>query len=81
MIADKSGDVEVISPPPGEEDVVSRPSKRGKGPARYAGEDDVEMIGSKGVELLPHNRFSCPEVGGRHDSRPAAQQVNGDLPR
>eukprot|EP00904_Undaria_pinnatifida_P006227 jgi/Undpi1/2734/HiC_scaffold_14.g06112.m1 len=56
FVADRSDDVQVTSKPKEEVDTFSRPAKRGKGPS----EEDVEMMGKKGVDL-PHNRFSCTE--------------------
>ena len=47
--------VEFITNPTADE--VTRPAKRSKG----SSEGDVEIMGSIGM-VLPHNRFSCPEV-------------------
>lgn len=71
FVADRSDDVQVTSKPKEEVDTFSRPAKRGKGPS----EEDVEMMGKKGVDL-PHNRFSCTEVRLPRSSRPAVQSVN-----
>ena len=69
-MADRSGDVKVMSKPVQEMETFSRPAKRGKRPA---GGEDVEMVGRNGV-VLPHNRFSCPEVRVTSNCcRPAVQ--------
>lgn len=75
-MADRSGDVEVASKPAEEDDDFSRPAKRGKGPARDGGEEDVEMVGRKGVDL-PHKRFSCSEVRVMRNNRRLADARYG----
>lgn len=50
--------------PPGKRKKSEEGAAAGGGGSGGGGvrEDDVEVVGSAGAVVLPHNRFSCPEV-------------------
>lgn len=57
-----SDDVQVASKPAAEAG-MNRPAKRIKGAGeRLDADEDVQVVGSAGTVVLPHNRFSCSEV-------------------
>lgn len=60
ILSDANGDVRVTSKPASAFDLVPPDAKRSK--SDEGEEEDVEMVGSAGAVVLPHNRFACTEV-------------------